>query len=270
MIHTSTTPLGWLPGRSQVQLVRQGLQSRLVLWPDGNALGARLGGLQAQVGPLGWVLVNEAEVVGIVADLAYDEIGAGSEPAVYFSFRQAPMRRMFITLRGVGDPESLLPLARSALAEVNPALPISNPRVLKDIVATAKATERFSMMLFTLFGVLGLVLASIGVYGVLAFAVEQRVAELGIRMALGASAGTVRGMVLREGSILLLGGLLIGSIASLALGGLVSTLLFGVSPRDPLVFGTVFGILTLVGFLASFFPAQRATRVSPASAMRRE
>ena len=239
-------------------------------WPDGNALGARLEGLQAQWGPLGWVLVNEAEVVGIVADLAYDEIGAGPEPAVYFSFRQAPMRRMFITLRGVGDPESLVPVARSALAQVNPALPISNPRVLKDIVASAKATDRFSMMLFTLFGVLSLVLASIGVYGVLAFAVEQRMAELGIRMALGASAGTVRGMVLREGSALLLGGLFIGSLTALALGGLASTLLFDVSPRDPLVFGAVLGILTVVGLLASFIPAQRATRVSPASAMRRE
>jgi putative ABC transport system permease protein len=239
-------------------------------WPDGNALGARLEGLQAQWGPLGWVRVDEAEVVGIVADLAYHEIGSGAEPAIYYSFRQAPMRRMFITLRGVGDPEGLLSVARSALAEVNPALPISNPRVLKDIVASAKATDRFSMILFTLFGVLGLILASIGVYGVLAFAVEQRVAELGIRMALGASAGTVRSMVLREGSVLLLGGLLIGSIAALALGGLVSTLLFGVSPRDPLVFGAVFGILTVVGLLASFLPAQRATRVSPASAMRRE
>jgi ABC-type antimicrobial peptide transport system permease subunit len=177
---------------------------------------------------------------------------------------------MFITVRGVGDPESLVPVARAALADVNPALPISSPRVLKDIVASAKATDRFSMILFTLFGVLALVLASIGVYGVLAFAVEQRVAEMGIRMALGASAASVRGMVLREGSVLLFGGLLIGSIGALALGGLVSTLLFDVSPRDPLVFGTVFGILTLVGLLASFLPAQRATRVSPASAMRRE
>jgi len=96
------------------------------------------------------------------------------------------------------------------------------------------------------------------------------VAEMGIRMALGASAGTVRGMVLKEGSILLLGGLLLGSMAALALGGLVSTLLFGVSPRCPLVFGTVFGILTFVGLLASFLPAQRATRVNPASAMRGE
>jgi predicted permease len=273
---TLQTPI--LAGRSFLPSDNMGERGVVVInqtmadtyWPDGNALGARLESMRAQWGPLGWVLVDEAEVVGIVADLAYDEIGGGSEPALYYSFRQAPMRRMFITVRGVGDPEGLIPVARSVLAEVNRALPISSPRVLKDIVASAKATERFSMMLFTVFGVLGLVLASIGVYGVLAFAVEQRVAELGIRMALGASAGTVRGMVLREGSVLLIGGLFIGSIAALALGGLVSTLLFDVSPRDPLVFGTVFGILTVVGLLASFLPAQRATRVSPASAMRRE
>ena len=132
------------------------------------------------------------------------------------------------------------------------------------------ARYRFSMLLLTFFGGLALTLAAVGVYGVMAYTVSQRTREMGIRLALGARAATVRGLVLREGLAMALGGILIGVAGALALTRLLTTQLFGVSPTDPVVIAVVAGTLAMVSVVACLIPAVRATRVDPIEALRSE
>jgi len=153
---------------------------------------------------------------------------------------------------------------------MNPSVALTNVQTLDDVVAGAQSRDRFSALLLTMFGIVALLLASVGVYGVLAYAVEQRTAELGIRMALGADRGDVRGMVLSDGLRLVLGGLGVGIGGAIVLSGGIASQLYGVNPRDPVIYGGVTASLLLVGLTASFVPAWRATRVSPVIAMRNE
>jgi predicted permease len=235
-----------------------------------DPIGQRLGRLGNRWGPLGVVLFNEAEIVGVVKDIRYDGIRSDAQPAIFLSYLQGPMRRMSILVRTRGTPGATVDAARRVVAEVNPAVPLSDVRALDEVVAGALARDRFSTILLGLFGVVALMLAAVGVYGVLAYAVEQRTNELGIRMALGASAGDVRGMVLREGGLLAALGLGGGAIAALGLAGVLGSQLYGVQPRDPWVFGSVLALLAGVALLASLVPALRATRVDPVTAMRGE
>lgn len=149
-------------------------------------------------------------------------------------------------------------------------MPLTNVRTMETVLAGAQSRDRFSTLLLSLFGLVALLLASVGVYGVLAYAVEQRRGEVGIRMALGAAASDVRGMVLADGVRLVVFGLVLGLAGALALSGVLASQLFGVSPREPVIYGTVAGILLTVGLIASFVPAWRATRVDPVVAMRAE
>ena len=137
-------------------------------------------------------------------------------------------------------------------------------------MADARSADRFSALLLTMFAVVALLLASVGVYGVLSYAVAQRKAEVGIRMALGADRGAVRGMVLNDGMKLVLTGLGVGLVGAILLSGLLSSQLFGVDPREPVIYALVTTTLLVVGLLASFVPAWRATRVDPVIAMRAE
>ncbi len=235
-----------------------------------DPVGQRLGRLNNRWGPLGVVLFEEAEIVGVVKDIRYDGIRAEAQPALFLSYLQGPMRRMSVLVRTRGTAGATIDAARRVVAEVNPSVPLSDVRALDDVVDGALARDRFSTILLGLFGVVALVLAAVGVYGVLAYAVEQRTNELGIRMALGASARDVRTMVLREGGVLTLLGLLGGGIAALGLAGILSSQLYGVQPRDPVVFGGVLALLGVVALAASLVPALRATRVDPVTAMRGE
>ena len=153
---------------------------------------------------------------------------------------------------------------------MNPSVALTNVQTLDDVVAGAQSCDRFSALLLTMVGIVALLLASVGVYGVLAYAVEQRTAEVGIRMALGADRGDVRGMVLSDGLRLVLVGLGVGIVGAIALSGVIASQLYGVNPRDPAIYGAVTASLLLVGLTASFVPAWRATRVSPVIAMRNE
>ncbi len=239
-------------------------------FPGEDPVGHRLAGLAYRWGPLGAVLMSEAEIVGVVKDMPYEGIRTPAQPAFYFSFRQGPMRRMTVLLRTDGDPLTLVDGARAALAEVNPQVAMSRVRAMHDVVGDAMARDRFSTLLLVAFGVMALVLAAVGVYGVLAYAVAQRSSELGIRMALGASAADVRRMVLREGGAVAGLGLLLGLAAALLLAGFLSSQLYGVGPRDPVVYGIVTSVLAAVAVVASLVPALRATRVDPVTAMRGE
>lgn len=237
---------------------------------DDDPVGQRIGGLGNRWGPLGVVLFDEAEVVGVVKDIRYEGLRREAQPAFYLSYLQGPMRRMSVVVRTRGSAGAVVDGARRAVTEVNAAVPLSDVRTVDDVVADAMARERFSTLLLGLFGAVALVLAAVGVYGVLAYAVEQRTDELGIRMALGASSRDVRTLVLREGGTMAGLGLLGGTLAALSLAGLLGSQLHGVAPRDPAVFGGVVTILAIVAVAASLVPAVRATRVDPATAMRRE
>ncbi len=249
-----------------VVVVNQTLADRY--WPDESPLGKTVSGTGYRWGPLGAVLVSEAEVVGVVKDIRYEGVKQDAQPALYFNYQQAPIRRMVFTVRTEGDPNALVSGVRGAVASVSPDLPISNLQAMGNVVDSALARDRFSTLLLSIFGIVALSLAAVGVYGVLAYSVEQRVREVGIRMALGASKGSVRGLVLKDGAILVGLGLLLGLSGALALGGVISSQLFGVSPRDPAVLGGVMVCLAVVGLLASGIPAGRATRVDPIESMR--
>jgi predicted permease len=239
-------------------------------WPGESPVGKRISNTGYRWGPLGAVLVSEAEIVGVVKDIRYAGVREDPQPALYFNYQQAPIRRMAFTVRALGDPDGVVSEAGAVVAAVSQDLPIANLRTMRDVVDTALAEDRFSTLLLSVFGFVALFLAAIGVYGVLAYSVEQRVREVGIRMALGASRESVRGLVLREGGILVGVGLGIGLLGALALGDVISSQLFGVSPRDPAVLAGVMVTLALAGILASGIPAHRATRVDPIEAIRAE
>jgi predicted permease len=239
-------------------------------WPDRSPLGQSISNTGYRWGPLGAVLVSQVEVVGVVKDIRYEGVRQDPQPALYFNYQQAPIRRMVLTVRSLGDPAALIPSVRQAVSAVNSDLPISNLRTMRDVVKTSLARDRFSTLLLSMFGAVALLLAAVGVYGVLAYSVEQRVREMGIRMALGASQQSVRGLVLRQGVTLVAAGLGIGLLGALALGDIVASQLYGISPREPQVMLLVLFTLALVGVMASGIPAHRATRVDPLEAMRGE
>jgi hypothetical protein len=257
-----------LEGTEGVVVVNGTLADRY--WPGESAIGKRVSNTGYRWGPLGAVLVSEAEVVGVVEDIRYEGARQEPQPALYFNYQQAPIRRMTFTLKTSREPGSVVPEVREAVATAFPSLPLANLMTMDDVVAKAFARDRFSALLLSIFGFAALILATVGVYGVLAYSVEQRIREVGIRMALGASASRVRGMVLREGMVLVGTGLALGVVGSLALGNVLSSQLFGVSPRDPTVTAVVLLTLGAAGILATAIPARRATSLDPLESMRGE
>ena len=209
-------------------------------------------------------------IVGVVADTRRGGLDRKPWAELYFPHAQASDRRMFVLLRTSGDP---MALARAAQAEVwalDRDQAISSVRTLDAIVATAQANRRFTTVLLGLFAFVALVLAGIGVYGVIAYSTAQRTQEIGIRMALGAGRGHVLRMVVGEGLRIGATGLLLGVLASLALTRFMSGLLFGVSERDPLTFVTLPLALLVIAAAAAWIPARRALRVDPMVALRAE
>lgn len=238
------------------------------------AVGERLGDMRRRFGPLGAIHVaagiEESEIIGVVKDVKYAGLRVDPLPAIYFSGLQSSVRRRTLAIRTLGDPQSLTPRVRQALADMSSNVALTNVREMEDVVAGARARDRFTTLLLTLFGVIALILASVGVYGVLAYSVEQRTSELGIRMAIGADRGAVRGMVLMDGVRLVGIGLVLGLIGAVALSGVLASQLYAVNARDPVIYAAVIGILLAAGLAGSFVPAWRATRVDPLIAMRAE
>jgi putative ABC transport system permease protein len=211
-------------------------------------------------------------VIGVVGDVAVEANGTRF-PQVYLSHAQFARNRnwsLTYLVRTAGSPEAVSGPARAALAALDPALVLYRPRPLDDVVAQHRARERFTLLLMATFAAVALSLAAVGVYGVLAYTVTQRVHEIGVRMALGARPGQVRGAVLRHGGLIAAAGMAAGLLAAVGLGRVLETLVFGVSPRDPLVFTLVVLILGTVVLAAGYVPARRATRVQPLEALRGE
>ncbi len=175
---------------------------------------------------------------------------------------------MSLIVRTAGDPLAVLPAVRREIAALDDRLALYDIRTLEEVVDRSLASERFATVVLTGFAAGALLLAAIGLYGVVAFSVTSRTREIGLRLALGASRSLVLRMVVWDGLRVVLAGLAVGLLAALALGRVVSTFLFETPPADPLVLASVAAILALAGALASYVPALRAARVDPAISLR--
>ncbi len=252
-----------VPSRPLVAIVNETLAARY--FPRGNAVGRRLkqGGAERPNNP--WM-----EIVGIVGDVKYSGLNAPPEPAVYLSDRQQPFISRFVIVRTGADPRSALASIRAAVASLDRDVPVARLYTIDQLMNESVAAPRFRTTLVTVFAVLGLVLAAIGIYGVMAYAVSERARELGVRLALGATAGDVMRMVLAEAFALAAAGVALGIAGAVVTTRLMAALLFGVTPTDPVTFASIAGILMAIALAGSYVPARRATRVDPIATLRSE
>jgi putative ABC transport system permease protein len=210
------------------------------------------------------------EVVGVVGSVRQLGLDEAAEPEIYVSYRQVPVGSMDLAVRGELPPMALAATIREAIREIDPSLAVGEFRTVEQIVADSVAQPRFYMLLLSIFAAVALVLASIGIFGVISYAVVQRTREIGIRVALGAAPGTVLRLVV-GGALSLTGiGLGFGLVGALLGNRILGGLLFGVTPSDPLTLVVVVTILLAVSLVASYLPARRAVRVDPIAALRME
>jgi predicted permease len=207
-------------------------------------------------------------VIGVVREVQYDGI-ATNNPAVgayYHAYSQAPENSLGLTIRTTRG-EAIVPELRAAIASIDPALPLYSIHTMDKYVSDALISRRMPMLLAIAFAAVALFLSAIGIYGVLAYGVAQRRREIGIRLALGSTGREVFGLVVRDGVKIVVLGLVLGLAGLVALRHVLTTVLYGVTPMDPLVIGSVALALSAVAFLAMIIPARRAAGVSPATAL---
>jgi len=238
------------------------------LWPDGDAIGKKLNITDSPSGPYQFQR-DWAVVVGVVRHIQCHSLTAIVRPQIYVPFQLAP-RPMAIVVRTAGTVSGLTNSARKQVALLNKNMPVSRVAPLSDYVARARSESRFASLLAMSLSSVALLLACIGIYGVLSYSVAQRTSEIGIRMAIGAGRSDVMRMVLADGFASVLLGLTVGFLLSLVLTPLVAGLLFGVKPGDPENYAMILVVVLLVSALASFLPARRAMRIDPLMALRHE
>ncbi|MEP6690597.1 MAG: ABC transporter permease [Gemmatimonadaceae bacterium] len=208
------------------------------------------------------------EIVGIVGDIKQYGLASSDEAQVLIPFEQWPISELHVMVRSSAPPLTVFAAARAAVREIDPDLPLDAPMTMEAAVASSVARPRFYAMLLGIFATVALVLAAVGLYGVISYAVSQRTHEIGIRIALGASRDRVLRMVVGQGLGLTVIGVVVGVGLAAAVTRVLSSLLFGISATDPATFATVGTVLLLVAALASAIPARRATRVDPVAALR--
>ena len=210
------------------------------------------------------------EIVGVVRDVKSAGLQADTEPTYYVPATQAPLQDMTLLVRTTTEPTSIVPALRQTVWSIDPNQPIADVNTMEQIVSDSIGQPRLNMTLMALFGALALILAAVGIYGLLSYAVTQRTREMGIRMALGAQVSDVLGLVLKQGMALALIGEALGLAGAFALTRLIRGLLLGVTPTDATTFIAVIGVLTTIALLACYLPARRATKVDPLTALRYE
>jgi putative ABC transport system permease protein len=232
-------------------------------WPDEDPIGKRITSDDSDKPE--W-----SEVVGVVADVKHFGLSAEARPSMYLPLSQAPARSMFLTIRTTSDPMSFVAAVRSQVSGLDKDLAVSNIATMNEIVSRSVAQPRFVLLLLGLFAGLALVLAAVGIYGVMSYSVTQRTHEIGIRVALGASSKDVVRLVVGQGMGLAVAGVAIGVMASLALTRVMESLLYGVSATDPVTYVVISLMLGVVAVMASVIPARRASKVDPMIALRCE
>jgi putative ABC transport system permease protein len=239
-------------------------------WPGEDPLGKRWGYAQGE-DSVTWITV-----VGVAEDPRLTELDEDPYPQVWIPASQSGRsgygwpRTLRVAVRTGIEPAALAPAVRRAVAEFDPDLPVYALATMNDVVAETLARPRLTAGLLGLFALLALLLAAVGIYGVVSYSVAGRTREIGVRLALGASRRAVLGMVVREGIRPVALGVALGLLLAWAGTRLLDALLFGVEPTDPLTFGVISGLLVAVGLVASLLPARRATRVQPTEALRAE
>jgi len=236
-------------------------------WPKGDALGhfIRMG-----VRP-GIVKTDvEGEIVGIVGDVRDFGLDTEPLPTVYTLMDSRGTTDMNLVVRTANDPGGLVAAARAAVAALDADIPLADPAPMETVLATSLAQRRFYMLLLSIFAALALLLAGIGLYGVISYSVGQRTQEIGIRMALGATRAQVLGMIMSQGVRLAIPGIVLGTAGALALNQVMKGMLVGVSTTDAAVFSAAAVSIALIALAACYVPARRATAVDPVIALRYE
>jgi predicted permease len=232
-------------------------------WPNESPLGKiiQFGNMDGDLRPF--------TIVGVVGDIREASLAEAPKPAFYAYYRQRPVRAssFYFVIDGGGAPTSLIAAARRVVHDLRPDIP-PRFRTMDTVLADSLADRRFTLLLLGAFGAAALLLATLGVYSVISFLVTQRRQEIGVRVALGARSEDVLRLVLRQGAMLALAGIVVGAVAALGLTRLIAGLLYGVSATDPVSFVAVMALLTFVALLASFIPARRASRVDPMTVLR--
>ena len=246
-------------GTPKVMLISESAARKY--WPGEDPIGKRAAVFQGG-------FHEGATVIGVVGNVRFGTIDSLPVPDAYISYQQSPRPRMMIFARTANDPEALVALARATVRELLPSYPAYDIQTMESRVAVASTQARLSAILLALFAATALVLAVMGIYGVMSFAVAQRRRETGVRIALGAARGDVLAMVVREGVVLAAIGVTIGLAGALVLSRVLRTLLYGVSSTDPLTYVSVVALLAVAALAASWFPARRATLVQPTEALR--
>jgi predicted permease len=228
------------------------------LWPGQNPIG-RYAVIQG----------NDHRVIGVVADVRHTSLEETSGIEAYLPITQyGPAGSADLVMRTSMQPTALAASLRGAVRAVDPMLPTTDVRIMQDLVDKAVSPRRFIMWLLTAFAAQALVLACLGIYGVVSYSVTERTREIGIRMALGASRGDVQRRVLRETLTLAAVGAVLGFMGALAAARIITSLLFGLSSTDPATFGGMIAVLTAVALIAGYIPARRASRIDAMAALR--
>ncbi|MGH7665506.1 MAG: FtsX-like permease family protein, partial [Gemmatimonadaceae bacterium] len=251
------------PDAPHVAVISQSLAE--TRWPDGDAIGKLIeyGNMDGDLRPF--------TIVGIVGDVREASLEAEPRPTFYGYSRQRPRTtfRYHVVMRGSADPATLTSSARRIVRELNPEVPLRF-QTLDEVASASLSDRRFTLFLLIAFGVTALLVATLGIYGVISYLAAQRTKEIGIRLALGAGSNNVLGLMVRQGLTLALAGLAIGIAAAFATSRLLASLLYGVGATDAVTFMAVPLILLAVALLASYVPARRATKVDPMIALRAE
>ena len=251
--------LAWTDARPTLVVSASAAQR---LWPNGDPLGKRIAFSARDTTGL--------EIVGVVADVRTSELTGDPLPIIYMlsSGASSIVRTMTVVVQGNAALPVMVGAARSTLRDLDPTLPLYNVRSMEQVVAASIAQPRLNTALLSLFAGIALLLATVGIYGVVSYSVAQRTHEMGLRMALGARASDVLTLVVREGALLAFAGIVLGLVASRLTTPVIESWLYGVSAGDPVTFVAVALLLVTIALLASWIPAHRATKVDPVIAMR--